>query len=162
MSLSINKLLNLAGINEKEKMIDKNPDFPDRYNKVRGLKKPSDKNHNYDAYEFDQFNLIMRPSRDDLENVTNLHLNIKNKLGTQQPYDTSEGWFDPAQKRRTHDPNKAPPFDFTFGSEDQKFGTDKDEMVSHNNEGLVKMAHTNYMNYMNRYNVPSIPVSIQK
>lgn len=162
MSLSISKLLDLAGGKEKDPLDNRNPDLPVRYDKVKGIKKSSNKTQTYEPYDYDQYNTIMKPSREDQYNVTNLYLNIKSKPGVKQPFTTSEGWFEPAQRRREYDPNAAPPFDFVFGSEDQEFGTTKSELGSKNNAGLVKQAHVNYMNYLNRYNVPTIPVSIQK
>ncbi len=166
MSLSISKLMDLVGDNNKEKDLigDRNPDIPFRYNKIKGVKgmKIKGNNHNYNPSELDQFNEVMKQSAAKRYDMSGLHLDLKQKKGTQPIFQEMEGWIDPATRRRAYDPNHAPPFDYAIGGAFQKFGTDKDETTSHDNVSLIQMAHANYNKWLNRYNVPSIPVTIQK
>ncbi len=166
MSLSISKLMDLVGDKNKGSDLNiENPDIPNRYKKLTGVKgmiAPNNKNHNYSPYEFDLFNEVMKQSAAKRYDMSGLHLDLKQKKGTEPIFQETEGWIDPAQRRRAYDPNHAPPFDYVNGAAFQKFGIDKDEQVAHDNVSLIQMAHKNYNNYLNRYNVPSIPVTIQK
>lgn len=164
MSLSISKLLDLSNNNDKRKeKLGINPDIPERYSTLKkfgGIQGTSDKN--FDHSNFDKFSEIMRQDRYKRYNATNLFLDVRSKRGTQLPNYDLEGWIDPAQRRRYVDAIHAPPPDLSVGTERQEFATGKDEEVEFDNTSLVQMAHRNYNKYINRYNIPTIPVSVQK
>lgn len=163
MSFSISKLMNLVDQNKPREMLNEgNPDLPNRYKNLKGMKAPNNKNHDFNPYEFDHFNEVMKQSGAKRYDMSSLHLDLKQRKGTEPIFQETEGWIDPAQRRRAYDPNHAPPFDFVNGAAFQKFGIDKDETTSHDNVSLIQEAHKNYNNYINRYNVPSVPVTIQK
>lgn len=163
MPFSISKLMEAIGDNKPREVLNEgNPEIPNRYNKLKGMQVPNNTNHNFSPYDFDHYNEIMKQSGAKRYDMSGLHLDLKQKKGTEPIFQETEGWIDPAQRRRAYDPNHAPPFDFVNGAAFQKFGTEPSENVAHDNVSLIQTAHKNYNNYINRYNVPSIPVTIQK
>ena len=166
MSLSISKLLDLNGNGERDKYIGSDPSFPNRNPNNKMVRPMNEKNQGYDPYEYDQFNQIMKQSRQAEYNLSSLKMDIKSKAPNPfdldsrvpRPFKTGglEGSLDPAQSRRRIDPNHAPPYDFNFGAESQKFGLPQSTHNSSNNESLIRMAHSNYLKSLNKYNVPNV------
>jgi hypothetical protein len=156
MSLSINRLLDLAGKqDERKEMLGKNPDIPERYNSIKGMQMSSDKNMGNDPSTYDKFGEVMRQDRQHRYNATNLYLDIHKKNGVALPIYTLEGYLDPGNRRRMSDPMHAPPPDMSVGTERQIFETGPNEDVAHDNVSLVQLAHQNYNKFINRYNIPT-------
>ncbi len=156
MSLSINRLLDLSGQqDDRKEKLGKNPDIPERYHSIKGMKAPSNKNEQFDSSSYDKFGEIMKQDRDKRYNATNLYLDIKGKNGTALPIYTLEGYIDPGVRRRMQDSLHAPPPDLSIGTESQIMSTGQNEEKSHDNVSLIQMAHQNYVRFINRYNIPT-------
>ena len=156
MSLPISKLIDLGlgpeeNKNKKIKTRGQLNELPDRYKEVKHLKQISSNNHSFNPEEFDKFNVAMKQGKDN-RGMQDLHMNVYSKIKNHYDFADTEGWIDPAQRRRLTDPNSAPPFDYTFGSNHQRFTIDKDELIAHNNVDLIRKAHESYYNHVNRYN----------
>ena len=165
MSLPISKLMNLSTPSEADVAMEKDSkkkldnEMPKRYNDLKGLKKIVNKNHSYQVDDFDQFNVAMKQDKRD-KGMQDLHMTYPARNKKQYAFADTEGWIDPAQRRRLTDPNNAPPFDFVNGSNFQKFTNDADETIAHNNVDLIKRAHQSYSNYISRYDTKPIPVAV--
>lgn len=160
MSLPISKLMNLSTPSAEElkmskddkKKLDNNA--PMRQTNVKGIKQMSNKNHKYAPNDFDQFNVAMKQDMRD-KGMQDLHMAYASAIPQNKQYSfaNTEGWIDPAQRRRLTDPNHAPPYDYINGSAFQRFTNDADETTSHNNVDLIRKAHQSYQNYVNRYSM---------
>ncbi|MES2577057.1 MAG: hypothetical protein V4589_05565 [Bacteroidota bacterium] len=151
MSLPISKIMNLdLDENKETKSRATLNEFPERYSKLKGLQEMKGKNHSYDLGQFDRFNIAMKQTKNK-KGMSDLYLDIKNKVKKPYGFEQTDGWIDPAQRRRQTDPNHAPPYDYVFGSNFQKFDNDNDERISHNNVDLIRKAHESYYNFIYRY-----------
>ena len=92
----------------------------------------------------------MKQSRNN-KGMQDLYYDFKSKIKKPYAFEQTDGWIDPAQRRRATDPNHAPPYDYNFGSNFQKFDNDSDEKISHNNVDLIRKAHESYYNSIYRY-----------
>ena len=127
-------------------------EFPDRYKGVSGLAKLSHKNHSNEISDLDQFSVAMKQDQRN-KGMIGLHMTNASLIkGKGYGFPDTEGWIDPAQRRRAVDPNHAPVYDYNFGSDFQKYDNDADERVGHNNVDLIRQAHQSYQNHINRYN----------
>lgn len=169
MSLPISKIMNLGqtdGSNEettkKGKKFNKlDNEAPKRQNNVKGIKKVVNRNHGYSPADFDQFSIAMKQDMRH-KGMQDLHMTYPSAISQNKQYSfpDTEGWIDPAQRRRLTDPDKAPPFDYVNGSNFQRFTNDADEKTSHNNVDLIRKAHLSYQNYINRYTMaPGAPMN---
>ena len=158
MSLPISKLMNLSTPSQEDVAMNKDDkkkldnNAPMRQPNVKGIKKMSNRNHGYTPSDFDQFSIAMKQDMRD-KGMQDLHMTYVGAIPQNKQYNfaNTEGWIDPAQRRRLTDPNHAPPYDYVNGSNFQRFTNDSDETTSHNNVDLIRKAHQSYQNYINRY-----------
>ena len=160
MSLPISKLMDL-GFEKKTKPMENlsksrglQAEYPERFKELKGIQKSTNINRNFIPDDFDQYGVAMRDTKDHRGQV-GLSLQVNSKVKLPYKFYQTDGWIDPAQRRRAVDPNSAPPYEYAGagGSAYQEFENDEDEMVSHNNVDLVRKAHESYYNQINRYNI---------